>query len=207
MVLDAAGGLPMAYPSLAGITKEGQGEAPACAFLLPDASGFAILAHDGPRWVLLDREGRELARSGPAFRPHGGSASPRCTVPLSWTRLEGMARVVGLDAHGALHSAELWFAAPDAIDLGAVLVATTEGGYRAATRTATGKVVAVSASRIDWLSGSSGRFQAVHSRRDEGLAGTVACFPSTTSEEVLVVSGEGFLSRVAIPRGPRRRRG
>ncbi len=207
MILDAAGGLPMAYPSFAEVTDGGEREAPACALLLPDGSGFTILTHDGPRWVLLDHEGHELARSGPAFRPHGGSTSPRCTVPLSWTRLEGMVRVVGLDAHGGVHSAELWFPGPGAIDLGDVHSATTQGGYRAATRMATGKVVAVSATRIDWLSESAGRFHVVHSRLDDGLAGTVACFPATTSEEVLIVSGDGFVSRMAIPRVPRRHRG
>ncbi len=207
MILDAAGGLPMAYSSFSEVTAYSEEPAPGCALLLPGESGFTILTHAGPRWVLLDPEGHALARSGPAFRPHGGSTSPRCTVPLSWTRLEGMVRVVGLDAQGAVHSAEFWFAGPDTIDLGAVLVARTEGGYQAATRTATGKVVAVSSSRIDWLSDTAGRFHVVHSRLDGGLAGTVACFPSTTSEEVLVVSGDGFLSRMAIPRGSRRQRG
>ena len=66
------------------------------------------------------------------------------------------------------------------------------------------KVVAVSPSRIDWLSDASDRFQTVRSIQDPGLAATVACFPSTCPTRSWSSRRSGLISRVGLPRRVRR---
>jgi tetratricopeptide (TPR) repeat protein len=194
LILDASAGLPRARVSLAAAE-----EPPATALLLPGPDTTRILTHDGSRWILLDTEGRRLARSGPAWRPTGGSRSPRCSAPLSYTHLDSLIKVTGLDAHGAVHSSQLCIE-DGVLEVLSSLVATTHGGYLAASQSGHSRVVAVSADRLDWLGYRTDRFQLVRTLPEPGLATTVACFPSTTPEEVLVVSADGFVARFEAPR-------
>ncbi len=196
LVFDATAGLPRGRVPLAAAEEH-----PTTALLLPDAENFRVLTHDGPRWILLDREGRRLGRSEPAWRPVGGARHPGCSVPLFWMELHGLGydledvfKPVGLDEHGAVHATQLWVA-DGGFEVLSSPVATTDGGYLAAGPCGHGKVVAVSRSRIDWLTDRSDRFQTVRSIQDPGLASTVACFPSTVPEEVLVVSADGWVTR------------
>src|SRR5262249_22773914 len=141
LVLDAQAGLPRARVSLA--TAE---EPPATALLLPGPETARILTHDGPRWILLDAQGRRIAESGPTWQPVGGSRSPRCSAPLSDTHVDGLNKVTGLDAHGAVHSSQLWIE-DGVLEVLSSLVATTHGGYLAASQSGHSRVVAVSADR------------------------------------------------------------
>src|SRR5262249_18433358 len=153
-----------------------------------------ILTHAGPRWILLDAQGRRIAQSGPAWQPVGGSRSARCAAPLSYTHLEGLIKVTGLDVHGGVHSVQLWIE-EGVLEVLSSRVATTDGGYLAASQSGHSRVVAVSADRIDWLGYRTDRFQLVRTLPEPGLATTVACFPSTTPEEVLIVLADGFVAR------------
>jgi tetratricopeptide (TPR) repeat protein len=194
LVLDASSGLPRARVSLAAAE-----EPPATALLLPGPETTRILTHDGPRWILLDAQGRRIARSVATWRPVGGSRSPRCSAPLSYTHLEGLLKVTGLDAHGAVYSSQLWIE-DGVLEVLSSLVATTHGGYLVASQSGHSRVVAVSADRLDWLGYRTDRFQLVRTLPEPGLATTVACFPSTAAEEVLVVSADGFVARIEAPR-------
>ena len=200
LIFDATAGLPRARVPLAAIE-----EPVATALLLHDAEDFRVLIHDGPRWILLDHEGRRIGRSEPAWRPVGAGRHPECSVPLSWIQLdgpgihlEGVVKPIGLDEHGALHATQLWIE-DGGFEVLTSPVATTDGGYLAAAPCGHDKVVAVAPGRIDWLTDRSDRFQTVRSIQDPGLASTVACFPSTVAEEVLVVSADGWVT--GSPRG------
>jgi hypothetical protein len=194
LVLEASSGIPHARVSLAAAK-----EPPATALLLPGPETFRVLTHDGPRWLLLDAQGRPLGRSEAAWRPFGGSRSPRCSAPLSYTHLEGLIKVTGLDVHGAVYSSQLWIE-EGVLEVLSSLVATTEGGYLAASQSGHSRVAAVSADRLDWLGYRTDRFQLVRTLPNPGLSTTVACFPSTAPEEVLVVSADGFVARIEAPR-------
>ena len=76
---------------------------------------------------------------------------------------------------------------------------TTEGGYLAAVRGGTNKVVAVARSRIDWLGCGAERFHIVDTLK-LGLYTAVACFASPLTQEILVVCADGFIAHVTPPR-------
>jgi hypothetical protein len=123
-------------------------------------------------------------------------------VPLSYTHLDGLIKVVGLDRHGAVYSSQLWIE-EGVLELLSSLAATTDGGYLAATQAGHSRVAAVSAGRVDWLSYRTDRFQLVRTLPiPEGLAAAVACFPSMAPEEILVVLADGFVARIEPPRRP-----
>jgi tetratricopeptide (TPR) repeat protein len=193
VVIEAVSGLPRARVSLEA------GEPPAMALLVPEGDTFGVLTHDGQRWVLLDSESEPIGRPKTLWRPIGGGRNPRCRVPLGVLHHEGAVRVIGLDEHGAVHSTGLYIE-DRVFELLSSQVATTAGGYLAAAPAGPDKVVAVSASRIDWLSYGSDRFQLVRTLEDRGLTATVACFPSIAPNEVLVVSVGGFVARIEAPR-------
>jgi hypothetical protein len=198
VVLEAASGLTHAHVSL-----RSAGHLATTALLLPHGEALRILTHSGPQWTLYDDQGQPVGRPILGWRPVGGGVTSRCSVPLSGTCLDGLVKLVGLDAHGAVHASQFWIE-EGVLELLSSPVATTDGGYLAAAQTGPNRVVAVAAGRIDWLSDGSDRFQTVNSLTDQGLDKTVACFPSTSPEEVLVVATEGFISRIAVPRRGRR---
>jgi hypothetical protein len=107
--------------------------------------------------------------------------------------------VTGLDAHGAVYSSQLCIE-DGVLEVLSSLVATTHGGYLAASQYGHSRVVAVSADRLDWLGYRTDRFQLVRTLPEPGLATTVACFPSPTPEEVLAVLADGFVARFGAPR-------
>jgi hypothetical protein len=118
---------------------------------------------------------------------------------LSYTFLDGLIKVVGLDGHGAVYSSQLWLE-DGGLEVLSSLVATTDGGYLAATQSGHSRVAAVSAGRVDWLSYRTDRFQVVRTRPEPRLATAVACFPSMAPEEVIVVLADGFVARIEPPR-------
>ena len=83
-------------------------------------------------------------------------------------------------------------------ELLAARVATTEGGYLAATRCGTSMVVAVGPKRIVWLGVSADKFHVVH-QLDVSLPSAVACFAAHSTPEILVVCSDGFIARVEPP--------
>src|SRR5262249_60996497 len=109
--------------------------------------------------------------------------------------------VVGLDQHGAVYATQFNLA-NDRPELRDLRVATTEGGYLAATLCGSHTVVAVSPRRIDWLNPRGDRLQPTHSLK-VCLPSTIACFPSGLPLEILVIGSEGSLARI----GPERRGG
>ncbi len=189
LILDATAGLPRGRVPLAAAQ-----EPPTTALLLLNDEGYRVLTHDGPRWILLDHEGRCIGRSEPAWRPVTGGRHPQCWVPVSWIHLKGVVKAIGLDEHGAVHATQLWIE-DRGFEVLTSPVATTDGGYLAVAPCGHDRVVAVAPGRIDWLTDRSDRFQMVRSIQDPGLAATLACFPSTVPEEVLVVSADGWVNR------------
>jgi tetratricopeptide (TPR) repeat protein len=180
-------------------------EAPTSAILLPLGSvqspgdhGLAILAHQGPRWLLVDVDGRPLGRSAPAWR--AGAADPhRRRSPLLTCRyVPPRLELVGLDQHGAVHAIVLDLAA-GCLELEASRVATTEGGYLAATLCGIETIVAVSPRRVDWFSSSTDRLRLTHNL-NLCIPLTIACFPASSPQEVLAVGSDGFIACITAPR-------
>ena len=169
------------------------------ALLLPERGTLRVLTHDGSRWMLLDADGGPIGKPKALWRPVGGGRHPRCSVPLSLSCHEGAVTVIGLDEHGAVYATAVFFE-HGVFELLVSRVATTSGGYLAAVPAGPDRVVAVSESRIDWLSYGSDRFQLVRTLENPGLAATVACFRSPAASEALVVSLGGFIARVEVPR-------
>jgi hypothetical protein len=180
-------------------------EPPATAILLPLASThspvadrFVILTHDGPRWVLVDVDGHRLDRSEPAWRPAAPGPRRERSALLTWRYVPPLLELVGLDQHGAVYQT-LFDLEGGRFELRASRVATTEGGYLAATLCGINTVVALSSARVDWLSLSTNRFRPVH-RLNMRLQSMIACFPASTPEEILAVGSDGFIARIAAPR-------
>ncbi len=198
VILEATAGVPLHHLPLLQGPAAPDPDPPAAAFILPGPSARYLL-NDGRHWFFLDADGHRIDGCESAWRPIGGSRSPRCSVPLSYTFLDGLIKVVGLDGHGAVYSSQLWLE-DGGLEVLSSLVAKTDGGYLAATQSGHSRVAAVSASRVDWLSYRTDRFQVVRTLPDPGLAHAVACFPSMVPEEVMVVLGDGFVARIEPPR-------
>jgi hypothetical protein len=199
LILEATSGLTHAR-----IALESADDLPTTALLLPHRETFRILTHHGPRWWLCDDQVHPLHGQILAWQPVGSGRPTRCSVPLGATYLDGHFKVVGLDELGAVHASLLWTDDGE-FELLSSAVAMTDGGYLATAQTGPNKVVAVAAGRIDWLSEGSDRFRTTDSIADVSLARTVACFASSSADEVLVVAAEGLVSRITVPRRGRRR--
>jgi tetratricopeptide (TPR) repeat protein len=70
--------------------------------------------------------------------------------------------------------------------------------YLAATILRSSCVAAITRSRIDWLRCGQQRFSLIASEKAE-LPSSVACFPSPATNELIIVCGDGFVARVAVP--------
>ena len=121
------------------------------------------------------------------------------SVPFTWTYAPPFVDLIGLDKAGAVYASEFYLKDGMLENL-ASRVATTEGGYLAATRSGLKTVAAVSRTRIDWLNYSSERFQPSRSLSNSSFSSAVACFPAVSPQEVLVVFRNGFVARVASTR-------
>src|SRR5262249_46281955 len=118
----------------------------------------------------------------------------RC-APLAWRHDPPWIELIGVDRVGSVAAAKL-FLGDGAVERVVSQAAPTAGGYRAATGSGGGMVVAVSPARGDWLSPGSDRFRRIHSLKVD-LSEAVACFPAAAPHEVLVVAADGFIARVA----------
>lgn len=173
---------------------------PAAALLCPAGESVHVLTHDGPRWCLLDPEGDPIGSHATAWQPVGGGRCPRCTVPLSWQADGEAVKVVGLDKHGALHVSQFWVEPQSGcFELLSTRATSTEGGFVAATQVGHDRVVGVVPGRIDWFSDRTDRLRLIRSVpiRDPGLAKVAACFPSTTPEDMLIITADGWLARIS----------
>jgi tetratricopeptide (TPR) repeat protein len=177
---------------------------PTAAILLPVGSKlgtpegrFVVLTHDGWRWIIVDPQGEPLRSTGYSWRPAVPvSSSLRC-VPLAWRQVPPFLEMVGLDKNGAVYAAQ-FFVEDSVLELVGAQMATTEGGYLAATRCGTSMVVAMAATHIDWLSISGDRFHVFH-KLHLALPTAVACFRSSSPHEILAVCSDGFVARIGAP--------
>jgi hypothetical protein len=203
LILEAVSGTPWKLVPLFPAAEEA--EPPGSAILLPLGclpssrnEGLAVFAHQGPRWLLVDVEGRRLGRSEPAWRPGTSGPQRRRSPLLVWRYVPPRLELVGLDQHGAVHAIAFDLAA-GRLEFEASQVATTEGGYLAATLCGIGTVVAVAPRRIDWFSSSTNRFRPTHNL-NVCLPLTIACFPASSPQEILAVGSDGFIACVTAPR-------
>jgi hypothetical protein len=201
MIVDAVSGMHWERLTLA----HSAAEPPATALLLPVSSTrdtpdgrLVVLSHDGPHWIVLDVQSKRPHPTPYSWRPGIPGAISLRSVTLTWRHVPPFLELVGLDRHGAVYASQ-FYVEDGVLELLAAGVATTEGGYLAATRSGTNTVVAVSRSRIDWLTCTADRVSVVH-ELSLPLPSAVACFPSSESQEILVVCSDGFVARVAAPR-------
>jgi tetratricopeptide (TPR) repeat protein len=201
LVLEAYSGRHWAFLSTADLAVDSA----RAAFLLPSPEPggrepvqFVALLNDGPRWFILDLRGRRRSRCHSYWCPAGVATSPLRHVPLCWRHVPPFVEVVGLDPEGAVHATR--FRVHDNLILEVLLSrgASTEGGYLAATWSGPDRVVAISPTRIEWLSLGSERFQPVR-ELSVNLPMTVAAFPSPSNQEILVVRSDGFIARINVP--------
>jgi hypothetical protein len=203
LILEAVSGTPWKIVPLFPDTEEE--EPPSAAILLPLGSlqppgddGLAVLAHQGPRWLLVAVDGRRLGISEPIWRP-GTSGPRRSRSPLLALRyVPPRLELVGLDQHGAVHAIVFDLAA-GRLEFEAPRVATTEGGYLAATLCGIDTVVAVAPRRVDWFSSTTNRLRLTRNLT-VCLPLTTACFPASSPQEVLAVGSDGFIACLTAPR-------
>ena len=176
-------------------------EPPTTALLIPidtrstaPHDRFVLLTHDGPCWVLFDSEGQEIHRTGPVWCPAAPESHMLRSVSPSWRLDPPSVEVIGLDKDGAVHATGFRFEGRS-LDLIASRSARSEQPYLAATRSGPGPetVVAVSATKIDWLSVRAGRFRTAFSLSVSHPFPAVACFPSNTPEGIVVVFSDGYV--------------
>jgi len=177
---------------------------PSAAILFPvgasigiAASRLAVLTHNGPRWIVLDIHGKLLRQTTYHWEPAMPSSCSLRSVPITWRHVPPFLELVGLDKNGAVSSAQFQVE-DDVFELLSARVATTDGGYLAATRCGASMVVAVAPKRIVWLGLSADRFHVVH-QLEINLPSAVACFAAHSSPEVQVVCSDGFIARVEPP--------
>jgi tetratricopeptide (TPR) repeat protein len=161
------------------------------------ASPLAVLTHNGPNWIVLDIHGRLLHQTAYQWQPAIPGAGSLRSVSITWRHVPPLLDLVSLDKNGAVSSAQ--FHVEDGVfELLASRVATTEGGYLAATHCGTSLVVAVGPKRIVWLGLRADRFLLVD-QLEVSLPSAVACFAAHANPEILVVCSDGFIARVEPP--------
>jgi tetratricopeptide (TPR) repeat protein len=166
-------------------------------------SRLYVVTHTGPRWVLLDLDGRILCQTTSPRWLHGepGFDSVQ-SAPVTWRYVPPFLEVLGLDKNAAVYAAQLYLE-DESIELLTERSAATDGGILAAARCTTNKVVAVGRSQIEWLGYGADRFH-VADKLKLGLPTAVACFASHATQETVVVCADGFIAHVAHPAPPRR---
>ena len=167
----------------------------------PPDDRFLVLTHDATCWVLLDSGGRELDRYQSAWCPADSPARPLRSAPAIWTSGLPIVDLVGLDKEGVVYLSE--FRVMD----GRLMVTESHSAhsdqvYLAATRAGSGSntVVAVSRTRIDWLSLKGNRYQPTRSLPCPGLSPAVGCFSMIAPDEILVVFVDGTAGYLESPR-------
>jgi tetratricopeptide (TPR) repeat protein len=178
---------------------------PAAALLLPAGSPsrpperwLVVLTHDGQQWIVLDERGSLLHDAFYQWLPGVPASSTLRSVPIGERFVPPSLELLGVDSNGTVSRAHFHFE-DGSIELVSVQVATTPGGYLAATRSGPSTIIAVSSSRVDWLDGGGDRLHVV-SKRYVDLPHAIACFSSHTSTETLVICSDGFVARLAAPR-------
>ncbi|MBV8381466.1 MAG: tetratricopeptide repeat protein [Planctomycetaceae bacterium] len=186
-----------------GRLEVGSQESPPEAALLvswsEDEDPGAIL-HRHREWCFVRQGAMKAGRrgSGLAWRPGLSPASRLRSVLVSWAWSDPEhLEVAGLGDSGSLHWAAFHVVDGD-LDLVASNVATDETGYLAATLVRPGVVAGVTRSRVDWFRSGASRFT-LRTRNHQAIPSAVACFPSGRTGELIVVCGDGFISRVPIP--------
>jgi tetratricopeptide (TPR) repeat protein len=199
MFVDAASGMHCGR-----LTIGNKWDHPASAILFPvgcssgtAASRLVVLTHNGPHWIVLDMHGKLLRQTAYYWQPGVPTACSLRSVPITWRHVPPFLELVGLDKNGALSSAQFQVE-DDVFELLAARVATTDGGYLAATRCGTSMVVAVGPKQIVWLGVSADKFHVVH-QLEISLPSAVACFAAHSAPEVQVVCSDGFIARVEPP--------
>jgi hypothetical protein len=170
--------------------------APSWALILDTEDvASSILWHNGPEWFLSDAE-RKVSATGLHWRPERGEGSSLRSTPVSWASFApGNLDLAGLGEFGTLHWGRL-----EGGELVAknTLPSPTEGGYLAAAVVRDGLVAGVTRDRIEWLRCGPSKFQ-LWRASVLAIPSAVACFPSRPTRELVVVTRDGSVARVAIP--------
>jgi hypothetical protein len=200
-IIDAASGILVQRRRVAADASA----APVTALLLPVGSSrrtgvsrLVVLTHEGDRWVVVDERDEVLHQTGFRWHPAAAESSTLRSVPITWRFAPPILELLGLDRDGAIHAAQ-FHAEDGSVELVAAQVATTEGGYLAATRSGATTIVAISRARIDWLACSEKGLHVVN-KMEVGFPTAIACFASPATHETLVVCSDGFIPRLAAPR-------
>ena len=156
-----------------------------------------VLTHDQTHWVVLDPADDRLYPTGCRWLPAEAGPHSLQSVPISCRHAPPVLELVGLDRNGAVHAAE-FHVDEHTVQLLASRVATTPGGYVAASHAGTNMVVAVSGTGIDWLSFHGDRFR-LSQRVECSLPSAVGCF-AAHSRDALVACSRGLMIRVPPPR-------
>ena len=155
--------------------------------------------HVGPRWCLIDIDGRGKDRrheTGLSWWPTSPEGSPLRSVPVSWASFApGHIDLAGLGEDGSLQGSRL----KDG-DLFTTCTAAgpREGGYLAAAIVREGLVAGVTRSRIEWLLHGARRFLPWRTT-EVSIPSAVACFPCRQTRELVVVCKDGAVVNVPIP--------
>jgi hypothetical protein len=166
------------------------------AGLLFDTVEYSVLAFDGYSWSFSSLEGRPRHSTGLAWRPTLAEGGSLRSFPLSWSGpADGCVELAGLGPQrtlywGRLQDGEL--VATNAMSAG------FDGPFLAAAVVRDGLVAAVRPARVDWLRCGAREFR-LWRTTDVAIPAAVACAVSRPTAELLVVSGDGTLTRLPVP--------
>ncbi|AGA26452.1 tetratricopeptide repeat protein [Singulisphaera acidiphila] len=159
---------------------------------------FSLLIHDGREWCLVEPTGTTRHATGLVWRPSQAQGNSLRSVMLAWNQSDAEhLELVGLDREGALFWSALRFE-EGLLDLVASNRSLRSRPCLAATLVRSRLVAAVTASQVEWLRCGADRFTVTHSTRVE-IPEAIACFPSRRTGELIVVSRDGCLERIAVP--------
>jgi tetratricopeptide (TPR) repeat protein len=145
------------------------------------------------RWSARKPRNTKLLGWSPSLGPHNPLTVPR----LSWLGKgpEGL-EVAGIGSDGNLYWSDLEFK-PGVLAEVTTSSSTASQPYLAAAVVRAGLVAGVTATGVQWLRRGQPYFSLV-SESSASLAGAVACFPYYRGNELIVVSGDGTVTRLAL---------
>ncbi|WP_435010976.1 tetratricopeptide repeat protein [Tundrisphaera lichenicola] len=164
-----------------------------------DPPSWTILIHDFSDVCHVDAVGRVLRRRFLGWQPTLREGQTLRSVPLDWLRIDSeRVELAGLDRDGVACWSSLLITETELIRTSNNL-SMGASSYSATSLVRPGLLAAVGPSGIDWFRCGTQSFTVVGSSGPASDS-PVACFPSHRTGELVVVSRDGSLTCVPIPR-------
>jgi hypothetical protein len=172
---------------------------PAAVLLLARPCYLALLLGEGTLWCTTFRQQSGKQPAGLGWTPSQPASSTLHAPPLSWLQPDAdLLELAAVREDGNVCWSLIQFK-DDGQPVTRMSNVSRSSKYQAAALVRPALVAAVGTYRIDWLRGSFTGF-AYSAASHVAVEAVVACFASHETRELLVVSREGVVMRVPVPR-------